>query len=127
MPDDKCIVDPERDCIGKAAAAKLEARLDTLEKTVEKNHDNASRTHKEFFNRIRDLEKNAAVRAEQYNTILDKLEDLTDSVGSVAKSLAEIQAEPAKDWKDLKKNIRWAVLAAIIAAVMGFLLGKVGL
>lgn len=49
------------------------------------------------------------------------------SVGSVAKSLAEIQAEPAKDWKGLKKNIRWAVLAAIIAAVMGFLLGKVGL
>lgn len=31
MPDEKCIVDPERDCIGKAAAAKLEARIDALE------------------------------------------------------------------------------------------------
>lgn len=35
--------------------------------------------------------------------------------------------DPERDWKDLKKSIRWAVLAAIIAAVMGFLLGKVGL
>ena len=30
MPD-KCIVDPERDCIGKAAAAKLEGRIKALE------------------------------------------------------------------------------------------------
>ena len=105
----------------------MEGRISTLERRVEKNEGKSSETHKEFFNRIRDLEKNAAVRAEQYDTILDKLEGLTDSVGSVAKSLAEIQAEPAKDWKDLKKSIRWAVLAAIIAAVMGFLLGKVGL
>lgn len=105
----------------------MEGRISTLERRVEKNEGKSSETHKEFFNRIRDLEKNAAVRAEQYDTILDKLEGLTASVGSVAKSLAEIQAEPAKDWKDLKKNIRWAVLAAIIAAVMGFLLGKVGL
>lgn len=105
----------------------MEGRISTLERRVEKNEGKSSETHKEFFNRIRDLEKNAAVRAEQYDTILDKLEGLTASVGSVAKSLAEIQAEPAKDWKDLKKNIRWAVLAAVIAAVMGFLLGKVGL
>ena len=25
--DEKCIIDPERDCIGKAAALKLEARM----------------------------------------------------------------------------------------------------
>lgn len=30
MAEDKCILDPERDCIGKAAAAKLEARLGFL-------------------------------------------------------------------------------------------------
>ena len=125
--DDKCILDPERDCIGKAAAAKLEARLDTLEKTVEKNHDNASRTHKEFFERIRAIETATAVQTEQYKTILEKLDALTDSVAKVTSSVSDIQAEPGRDWKDLKKSIRWAVLAAIIAAVMGFLLGKVGL
>lgn len=125
--DEKCILDPERDCIGKAAAAKLEARLDLLERTVEKNHDNASRTHKEFFERIRAIETATAVQTEQYKTILEKLDALTDSVAKVTSSVSDIQAEPGRDWKDLKKSIRWAVLAAIIAAVMGFLLGKVGL
>ena len=125
--EDKCILDPERDCIGKAAAAKLEARLGLLERTVEKNHDNASRTHKEFFERIRTIETATAVQTEQYKTILEKLDALTDSVSKVTSSVSDIQAEPGRDWKDLKKSIRWAVLAAIIAAVMGFLLGKVGL
>lgn len=125
--EDKCILDPERDCIGKAAAAKLEARLGLLERTVEKNHDNASRTHKEFFERIRAIETATAVQTEQYKTILEKLDALTDSVAKVTSSVSDIQAEPGRDWKDLKKSIRWAVLAAIIAAVMGFLLGKVGL
>ena len=125
--DEKCILDPERDCIGKAAAAKLEARLGLLERTVEKNHDNASRTHKEFFERIRAIETATAVQTEQYKTILKKLDALTDSVTKVTSSVSDIQAEPGRDWKDLKKSIRWAVLAAIIAAVMGFLLGKVGL
>lgn len=125
--DEKCILDPERDCIGKAAAAKLEARLGLLERTVEKNHDNASRTHKEFFERIRAIETATAVQTEQYKTILEKLDALTDSVTKVTSSVSDIQAEPGRDWKDLKKSIRWAVLAAIIAAVMGFLLGKVGL
>lgn len=127
MAEDKCILDPERDCIGKAAAAKLEARLGLLERTVEKNHDNASRTHKEFFERIRAIETATAVQTEQYKTILEKLDALTDSVAKVTSSVSDIQAEPGRDWKDLKKSIRWAVLAAIIAAVMGFLLGKVGL
>lgn len=125
--EDKCILDPERDCIGKAAAAKLEARLGLLERTVEKNHDNASKTHKEFFERIRAIETATAVQTEQYKTILAKLDALTDSVAKVTGSVSDIQAEPGRDWKDLKKSIRWAVLAAIIAAVMGFLLGKVGL
>lgn len=29
--DDKCIINPERDCIGKAAAALLEKRIEDLE------------------------------------------------------------------------------------------------
>ena len=28
----KCIIDPERDCIGKAAALKLESRIENLER-----------------------------------------------------------------------------------------------
>ncbi len=113
---------------------KMEDRITALERTVEKNredqerrNDKASETHKEFFNRIRDLEKSEAVRNQQYGTILEKLDSLSSSVSAATRAISDIQAEPGRDWKDLKKSIRWAVLAAIIAAVMGFLLGKVGL
>lgn len=114
--DEKCM----NDC-------PMEARITTLERRVENNERKSSETHKEFYNRVRALETKDAVRNEQYDTILDKLESLTASVGTLAKSLSDIQSEPGKEWKDLKKNIQWAILAAVIAAVMGFLLGKVGL
>lgn len=44
MPD-KCIVDPERDCIGKAAAAKLEGRIKALEEWKE----DSKRFHTDFY------------------------------------------------------------------------------
>ena len=34
--DEKCILDPQRDCIGKAEAAKLEGRIKALEDWVAK-------------------------------------------------------------------------------------------
>ena len=34
--DEKCILDPQRDCIGKAEAAKLEGRIKALEDRVTK-------------------------------------------------------------------------------------------
>ena len=105
----------------------MEGRISNLERRVEKNESKSSETHKEFFNRIRELEKNAAVRAEQYDTILDKLEGLTASVGSVAKSIAEIQAEPGQEWKDLKSKATWGVAGAVIAALVNGLLHAAGL
>lgn len=125
--DEKCILDPERDCIGKAAAAKLEARLGLLERTVEKNHDNASRTHKEFFERIRAIETATAVQTEQYKTILEKLDALTDSVAKVTSSVSDIQAEPGKEWKELKSKATWGVAGAVIAALVNGLLHAAGL
>lgn len=134
MPDDKCILDPERDCIGKAEAAKLEGRLSALEEVVaqnreavKSNHDNASKTHKEFFNRIRELEKAEAIRGEQYKTILEKLDTLTASIAKVTSSVSDIQAEPGKNWKDFKGKVSWAVAGAIIAAIMAALLRVIGL
>ena len=125
--DEKCILDPQRDCIGKAAAAKLEARLDTLEKTVEKNHDNASRTHKEFFERIRAIETATAVQTEQYKTILEKLDALTDSVSRVTSSVSDIQAEPGREWKELKGKVAWGIIGAVLAALVAAGLRVVGL
>ena len=45
MADEKCIIDPERDCIGKAAAAKLEARIEALETW----RDDSKKFHNAFY------------------------------------------------------------------------------
>ena len=106
---------------------KLEGRVDALERRVEANEKKSSGTHKEFYDRIRTLETNDAVRNEQYDTILEKLETLSASVGQVARTLSEVQAEPGRDWKNFKGKVTWAVCAAVIAAVMAAILARVGL
>ena len=134
MPDDKCILDPERDCIGKAEAAKLAGRLSALEEVVaqnreavKSNHDNAAKTHKEFFNRIRELEKAEAIRGEQYKTILEKLDTLTASIAQVTSSVSDIQAEPGREWKELKGKVAWGIIGAVLAALVAAGLRVVGL
>ncbi len=73
-------------------------------------------THNKLFDRIRDLEKAEAARNEQYENIMGKLDKL------IAWQEAE-QAAPKKRWDSIKDKAIWAVLAAVIA----FLLGRIGL
>ena len=101
--------------------------MEALERTVEKNRENASKTHKEFYERIREVETKAAIQKEQYKTILDKLDDLADKITGVTGSVSEIQAKPGRTWEEIKGKVAWAIAAAIITAVMAFLLKQVGL
>lgn len=113
---------------------QMEDRIKALEiaseknrEEIERNRERASETHKEFFDRLRLLEKDGAVRDQQYKTILDKLDTMNAAISKVTSSVSDIQAEPGKDWKDFKGKASWAVAGAIIAAVMAYLLGLVGL
>lgn len=107
--DDKCLIDPQRDCLGLQKA-------NMLERQMEKMQEQARDTHNKLFDRIRDLEKAEAARNEQYDNIMGKLDKL------IAWQEAE-QAAPKKRWDFIKDKAIWAVLAAVIA----FLLGRIGL
>ena len=50
MSNEKCIIDPQRDCLGLQKA-------DMLEKQMEKLQEQARDTHGKLFDRIRELEK----------------------------------------------------------------------
>ena len=99
MPEDKCIIDPERDCIGKAAAAKLEARIDALEHWRSDSED----FHKRFYEWQRK-------QAERDGKLNEQLKNMDTNI-----SKKRIDA--------IVDKIIWAVLAAVIA----FLLAKIGL
>ena len=87
-------------------------RVEALEE-ANKNH---SKTHEGMFDRLRALETLSAVQENKLDTILKKLDELTDKVDA-------LESKPAKRWDGLVEKAVWAVCAAVIA----FLLAKVGL
>ena len=103
MPE-KCTDNP-RDC-------PLVSRVESLE---EANRQHRA-THREMFARLGALETLSAVQENKLDTILDKLDALTQKVEG-------LEAKPAKQWESLVGKAVWAVCAAVIA----FLLGRVGL
>lgn len=107
--DEKCILDPQRDCLGLQKA-------NMLEKQMSEWREASRNTHKELFNRMRELEKAEAARNEQYDNIMEKLDRL------ISWQEAE-QAKPKKRWEAIADKSVWAVLAAVIA----FVLARIGL
>ena len=110
--DDKCIIHPERDCIGKAAAALLEKRIEDLEEW--------QRDSKKFHNDFYDWQRTQIAR----DARLD--EQLNNMNNNISKILAQQEAcamKPGKRWDSIVDKAIWAVLAAVIA----FILAKVGL
>lgn len=107
--DEKCILDPQRDCLGLAKA-------NMLEKQMSEWREASRSTHKELFDRMRELEKAEAARNEQYDNIMEKLDRL------IAWQEAE-QTKPKKRWETIVDKSVWAVLAAVIA----FILARIGL
>ena len=110
--DDKCILDPERDCIGKAAAVKLEARIQSLERW----QTESQKFHSTFYDWQRGQIARDAKLDEQSSNMEKSLNKL------VARQEAEDQ-KPGKRWDAIVDKAIWAVLAAVIA----FILAKFGL
>lgn len=110
--DEKCIIDPDRDCIGKAAAALLEKRIEDLEAW--------QKDSKKFRNDFYDWQRTQIAR----DARLD--EQLNNMNNNISKILAQQEAcamKPGKRWDSIVDKAIWAVLAAVIA----FILAKVGL
>nr|DAW30347.1 MAG TPA: hypothetical protein [Caudoviricetes sp.] len=102
MSNEKCIIDPQRDCLGLQKA-------DMLEKQITELRESARGTHKEMFDRIRELEKVEAARNEQYNNIMKKLDKLIEWQETE-------QQRPGRQWSDIKSKVVVAVLSSILTA-----------
>lgn len=79
--------------------------------------------HREIRDRLAQLEKEDAVQLVQYRTILDKLDGLTQKHDCLNAKLEALEAKPGKRWEGIVEKVVWALCAAVIA----FLLGKIGL
>lgn len=90
----------------------LEPRVSALERSNEQH----GKTHREMFDRMRALETSDAVQNAHYKAIDTKLDELTVMV-------KELTGKSGKRWDGLVEKALWAVAAAVIA----FLLAKIGL
>lgn len=107
--EEKCTQFPNRECLGLQKA-------NMLERQMEEYRRQSRETHGQLFDRIRELEKAEAARNEQYDNIMEKLDRL------IAWQEAE-QSGPKKRWDAIVDKVVWAVLAAVIA----FILARIGL
>ncbi len=110
MPE-KCTDNP-RDC-------PLLPRVESLERANEAH----GATHREVFERLRELERMEGIQGEQYKNILEKLDNLTRCHDELNSKLRELETKPGRRWDGIVDKAIWAVLAAVIA----FILGRVGL
>jgi len=89
----------------------VNTRVDSLEKEFDRYRDASSKTHKEMFDRISDLEQSRAaleIRLEGMDTKLDRM---------VAWQEAQ-DDKPNRLLDKLKENSIWFVLAAVLGVLL---------
>ena len=110
--DEKCIIDPQRNCIGKAEAAKLEGRI----KALEDWKDDSKKFHNSFYDWQREqIAREAALD--------EKLNNMDVNIKKVLSTQEACSLKPGKRWDAIVDKTIWAVLAAVIA----FVLARIGL
>lgn len=108
--DDKCIIDPERDCIGKAAAALLEKRIEDLEEW--------QKDSKKFHNDFYDWQRTQIARDAKLD---EQLNSMNVNINKLVSWQESQQSAPKKRIDAIVDKAVWAVLAAFIAFILAHL------
>ena len=87
-------------------------RVEALERDSAHNKE----AHKEFYSKLEGSHTAVALIEERMTQIKEDTEEIKESV-------RELKDKPAKRWEGLVEKALWAICAAVIA----FLLGRVGL
>ena len=112
MADEKCVRDPRHDCFGLEAAARLEGRIKALEDWQQDS--------KKFHNSFYDWQREQIAREAKLD---EQLSNMNRNIQKLLDKQEEDDAKPGKLMDTIKNNAIWAILAAII----GFFLGNLGL
>lgn len=112
MADEKCVRDPRHDCFGLEAAARLEGRIKALEDWQQDS--------KKFHNSFYDWQREQIAREAKLD---EQLSNMNRNIQKLLDKQEEDDAKPGRLMDMLKNNAIWAILAAVI----GFFLGNLGL
>ena len=108
--DEKCILNPERDCLGLRRAEEVAGDVKVLDRKLDDLRENISGTSNRFGTRIGALEANEKVRDEQYRHVHEKLADITSDMADFQRenknSIAELRKEHKESMEELRKGNR---------------------
>ncbi len=97
-----------------------DVKIENLEKQLSEVKEN----EKDFEKRLTLLEKNTAVSEEQIKMIYKILNEIKDSIASIANKLDVIEQEPGQEAKQIKVSVIASFFSAIAGAVAVLLFKK---
>ena len=110
MEENRCILDPERDCLGLRRAEEVAGDVKALDRKLDELRQGASETNARFGGRIGRLEAREEVREEQYKHVREKLEGITRDMEVFQRenkdSVAELRREHKESMEELRKGNR---------------------
>lgn len=111
MPE-KCVKSPEQDCLCFSEMVVLKHRVEGLESWQQDS--------KKFHNSFYDWQREQIAREAKLD---EQLSNMNRNIQKLLDKQEEDDAKPGKLMDTLKNNAIWAILAAVI----GFFLGNLGL
>lgn len=115
--NEKCILDPERDCMGLRRAEEVAGDVKALDRKLDELREGVSGTNNRFGMRIGALEANEKVRDEQYKHVHEKLVDITRDMADFQRenkdSIAELRKEHKESMEELRKGNK-EILDAVV-------------
>lgn len=120
---DKCIIEPERDCIGKTAALLLEKRIEDLEAW----RDDSKKFHRDFYDWQRGQIARDARIDEQLSTMSKSLDKLVEQTEKCRNERSQEQRNENADNRKRKKDFAWQILLVVATAVVTYILARFGL
>lgn len=112
--DEKCILDPQRDCIGKAEAAKLEGRI----KALEEWKDDSKRFHEDFYKEQKERAKRDGMIDQQLSTITSDMTEVKADVKEVLETQKACAAKSGSRWESIKDKVIVGVLTSVLTAAV---------
>lgn len=108
MPDDKCMLDPQRDCLGLKRADEVAGDVRALDRRLSEFQQTASETNGRFGSRIGKLEAHNEVQDEQVKQIKETQAEIKKEVEEARReqknSISELRREHKESMEELKKS-----------------------
>lgn len=117
--EEKCIIDPKRDCIGLAEAVLLKKRIEILEEWKEKSDE----FREDFYEWQRNQIIFQTQTQEQFKSIGEKFDTANEKIDKVIAWQEAQQQKPAKRWESIVDK----VLMMFVGAFVAYVLAQVGL